>query len=335
MRSVLSGSGFPRILALGLAAVSATLLSGFSPELAKVNIGVQQSGTVQWELTAMHNLKLDEKHHLDLQVRQLADNQAGQVALQTGTVDIILSDFVWVSLQRHQGNMVTMVPHSLAVGGLMIDPASGIKSVADLKGQTIAVAGTPVDKSWVVLQAYYNKLTGGNLANDASIKFGAPPLINQLLSGGQVKAALNNWNWNVRTGLEGKQQLISVAQMLSDLGVSEQPPLLGWVFTDADAEKNKDGIKAFLDASFDTKKALLTDDKAWEGLQDVMGVKDDQKLFIAMRDAYRQGIVKSYIPTKMDAAAQSYALLAKFGGKDVVGDADTLADGTFYKGYRK
>ncbi|MDB5561823.1 MAG: sulfonate transporter substrate-bindinhypothetical proteinotein, partial [Hyphomicrobiales bacterium] len=231
--------------------------------------------------------------------------------------------------------MVTMVPHSLAVGGLMIDPASGIKSVADLKGQTIAVAGTPVDKSWVVLQAYYNKQTGGNLANDASIKFGAPPLINQLLSGGQVKVALNNWNWNVRTGLEGKQQLISVAQMLSELGVSAQPPLLGWVFTDANAEKNKDGIKAFLDASFDTKKALLTDDKVWEGLKDVMGVKDDQKLFTAMRDAYREGIVKSYIPSKMDAAAESFALLAKFGGKDVVGDANALSDGTFYKGYRK
>jgi NitT/TauT family transport system substrate-binding protein len=67
----------------------------------------------------------------------------------------------------------------------------------------------------------------------------------------------------------------------------------------------------------------------------VMGVKDDEKLFTAMRDAYRQGVVKNYVPSKMDAAAQSYALLAKFGGKDVVGDAQTLSDGTFYKGYRK
>ena len=30
-----------------------------------------------------------------------------------------------------------------------------------------------------------------------------------------------------------------------------------------------------------------------------------------------------------------YALMAKFGGKDVVGDITEIPDGTFYKGYRK
>ena len=47
--------------------------------------------------------------------------------------------------------MVTMVPHSLTVGGLIVDPAAGIASVADLKGKTIAVSGSPVDKSYVIL----------------------------------------------------------------------------------------------------------------------------------------------------------------------------------------
>jgi NitT/TauT family transport system substrate-binding protein len=301
----------------------------------KIVIGLQRTGTAQWELAAMHNLGIDARHNLEVEIRQLADNQAGQIALQAGAVDIILSDFVYVALQRSQGATLTMVPHSLAVGGLMVDPASGIKSVADLKGQTMASAGTPVDKSFVVLEAYYNKQTGGSLTNDASVKFGAPPLVNQLLTGGQVKAALNYWNWNVQSSLAGKTQLVSVQQMLKEMGISEAPPLLGWVFTDKTAADKSDALKAFLDASFETKQALLTNDDAWNGIRQLMNVKDDDKLFAAMRDGYRQGIVQGYDSSKMDAASQTFELLVKYGGKDAVGGATAIPDGTFYKGYSK
>ena len=34
-------------------------------------------------------------------------------------------------------------------------------------------------------------------------------------------------------------------------------------------------------------------------------------------------------------AGQAFALMAKYGGKDVVGDVTDLADGTFWKGYHK
>ncbi|HET8728015.1 MAG TPA: ABC transporter substrate-binding protein, partial [Alphaproteobacteria bacterium] len=208
----------------------------------QINLGLQQTGTAQWEITAMQDLGIDKKHNLEINIRPLATDQAGQVALQTGTVDVILTDFVWVSLQRHQGNMVTIVPHSLAVGGLMTDPNGKITSVEDLKGQSIAASGTPVDKSWVILQAYYGKLTGGNLADDATVKFGAPPLIAQLLNSGQAAAALNFWSWNAKEQAAGKVELISVPEMLKGLGVETTPPLLGWAFMDSTAASKPDAI---------------------------------------------------------------------------------------------
>lgn len=324
-----------RLAFLGIALVAATVLSGFSPETYKLTLALQGTGTAKWEMAAMSALGIDKKYKLDLTINDVADSPAGQVALQAKAADIVLSDFVWVNLQRHQGNMVTMVPHSLTVGGLMVDPSAGIKSIADLKGKTMAVSGSPTDKTFVILSADYAKQTGGNLSDDATIKFGAPPLVNEIFTGGQAQASLNLWNWNSRAKLAGKTQLMSVGDMLADLGVTQTPPLLGWTFFEDNANAHKDAFKAFFDASFETKQALLTDDGIWDQIRDVMNVKDNDALFKQLRDDYRAGIVQHYIASDMDAAAESFAVMAKFGGSDVVGDVTDLADGTFYKGYHK
>ena len=298
-------------------------------------LGAQESGTVQWELATIAALGLDKKHGVELEIRPLADSRAGQIALQAGAVDVILSDFVWVSLQRHQGGTVTMVPHSLAVGGLMVPAGSAIASVADLKGKTIAVAGGPVDKSWVTLQAYYNSVTGGHLVDDATANYGAPPLVNELLGNGGADAALNFWQWNARARAAGASELIPVARMLADLGVSEQPPLLGWTFTEQTVEAKHDALIGFLEASFEAKAILLQDDAAWEPLRDLMGAEGDDALFTSLRDDYRAGIVSHYDPAHTEPAQQAFALLAKFGGADLVGDSTALDPGTFWKGFSK
>jgi len=324
-----------RLVQFGLALGTAVALMGFTPELHKVTLAVQATGTVKWELAAMSALGIDEKNKLELTVYEVADSPAAQAALQAHSADIILSDFVWVSLQRHQGNMVAMVPHSLTVGGLMVDPVAGIAALDDLKGKTLAVSGSATDKSFVILSADYNKLTGGNLSNDATITFGEPSLINEMFTGGQAQAALNLWNWNAKAKIAGRTQLTSVGDMLADLGVSQTPPLLGWTFSQDFAKQHKDSLKAFLNASFETKAALLTDDTVWDKIRDVMDVGDNDALFTQLRDDYRAGIVKQYAASDMGPAAESFNVMAKFAGPAVVGDATDLADGTFYKGYRK
>lgn len=139
----------------------------------------------------MAAMKFDEKNGVKLKIRRVADSKAAQGALQAGEVDVILTDFVWTSLQRNRGADFTFAPHSLAVGGLMAMPGGKVKSVADLKGLTLAAAGGPVDKSYVMLQAYYNAKTGGDRTKDVTVNFGAPPLVNEQLSVGMADASLN------------------------------------------------------------------------------------------------------------------------------------------------
>ena len=325
-----------RVVLTGLLGAAWFATSGFSPDSKTITLALQEGGTASWEIAAMRAAGLDKFHHIKVEVRDVADSRAGQVALQAGEVDAILSDFIWVSSQRNQGADFALVPHSLAVGGLMVDPAGPVKTVADLEGKTLAVAGGPVDKSYILLQAYFNAKTGKLLPDLISAEFGAPPLVNEMLTGGQAQAALNFWHFNARAKLAGMEQIISVKEMLAELGVSRQPPMLGWVFSEKVARKKKEEVTRFLDASFATKEKLLTDDALWDTIRPGMGAAaDDDALFVALRDAYRAGIVTSYSEADIKAATEAYALIAKYGGSDVIGDKPDLAEGTFWAGYSK
>ena len=131
-----------------------------------VKVGVLKWGTANWELKTLVDKKLDSKNKYKLEVVGLGSKNASSTALQGGEVDVILSDYIWVNRQRAEGADFTFVPHSLTVGGLIVDPDSGINNVSDLKGKKIGIAGGPVDKSWVILQAYAQEKFGMNLKDE-------------------------------------------------------------------------------------------------------------------------------------------------------------------------
>jgi NitT/TauT family transport system substrate-binding protein len=327
------------VTALNITAAGAVLfgwmaLSAFSPAPKTIELGLQTTGTAAWEIAAMQAAHIDAEHGIKIEIRDVADSGAGQVALQEREVKVILSDFVWTSMQRHTGADFTFVPHSLAVGGLMVMPDGPIKSMEDLDGASIAVAGGPVDMSYVALQAFYAAETGGSLAEVIDAEFGEPHVVNELLLAGDVDAVLNDWQFNVRASVAGAVELISVADMLKDPGGERTPPMLGWVFSERWAHSHHDEITRFLDASYETKQLLLEDDAIWDSIRPVMGEDISDEVFIALRDSYRRGIVTSFDQADIDAAARSYALMARYGGVELFGDATEMAEGTFWDGFR-
>ena len=298
-----------------------------------VKVGVLKWGTANWELQTLVKKKLDQKNKYKLEVVGLGSKNASATALQGGEVDVILSDYIWVNRQRSEGANYTFVPHSLTVGGLIASPASGIQSVSDLKGKKLGIAGGPVDKSWVILQAYAKEKLDMNLKDEVEIVFAAPAVINEQMMEGKIDAVLNFWHFNARLKAAGMNEVISVKDVLSELNLNSQTPLLGWVFDKGWAEENTKAITAFLDSSFATKEILLNDLGNWEKLKKRMKAEENDILFTTLRDAYRDGIVGKFTKDHASSANKVFSVMATIGGEKLVGSAKTLDPDTFWGAY--
>ena len=102
-------------------------------------------------------LELDKKNNFKLEIIELASKNAAAVALQGGAVDLIVTDWFWVSRQRSEGRFFSFVPHSMAAGGLIAPKNSNIINDVDLKNKKIGIAGGQVDKGWLIFRAFYKK----------------------------------------------------------------------------------------------------------------------------------------------------------------------------------
>lgn len=298
-------------------------------DLPRVRVGTLQFGTVNWELAVIGD-GLDRRHGFVLEPLVLADKDAAAVAFQSGAVDLIVTDWIWVARQREAGRDVTFVPFSLTVGALMADPKSGIRTIQHLPGKRLGVAGGEDDKSWVLIQAYARK-SGIDLPRAATVNFAAPPLLNQLALRGDLDAVLNFWQFAARLSAKGFQPVVEIAKILPALGLDRPPPLLGWVFRDGWAAQTPGLANSFLDASFAAKAAMKSDDALWQKLRPQMLAEDDI-VFAALRDGYRAGIPAAPSPADATAAAAALRLMAGITPA-AVGGLKALPPGTFWPGY--
>ncbi len=300
-------------------------------DLATLRVGILQFGTVSWELEVMQRKGFAEREGIRLEIVPLALKDAANVAMQGDAVDIIVNDWIWVARQRAEGRDFTFVPYSLAVGGVMVRPDSGAHTLADLRGKRLGVAGGPLDKSWLLLRAYARRTVGEDAATLMRVDFAAPPLLNELVLRGELSAALNYWHYGARLRAAGLHELLSMEEILAGLGVRSELPLVGWVFREGWARQNAEAVSGFLRASAAAKAYMRESDEIWTQLRPMMRVEDDAG-FIALRDGFRAGIPAGTMGEAEEVARQVFEILASEGGRELVGDAKTVAEGTFWRG---
>jgi NitT/TauT family transport system substrate-binding protein len=318
------------ILRLAAVAVAPVLAGATAPARAagKVRIGVLKFGTVSWELDTIKQHGFDTANGVEMDVSYFAGEDATNVALLAGAIDMLVTDWLWVSRERAEGEDLTLAPYSTAVGAIMVREDGPIRALGDLRGKKLGVAGGPLDKSWLLIQALARRDHDLDLAAESEIVFGAPPLLSQKAMQGELDAVLNFWHFCARLEAEGFRRLLGAEDASRALGASGPVSALGYVFHETWANENREAVLGFLKASAAAKDLLAKSDEEWLRLAPL--VRAEGKELEKLRDRYREGIPRRSVADEAKDAAKLYHVLAGTGGEKLVGKAPEMMPGTYW-----
>lgn len=301
--------------------------NSFAGEKTTLRIGVQAAGSLAWELAALQD---DPQKPTDfqLEIQSVANAEAGKIALQSGAVDMIVSDWIWVSSLRATGSDFTFYPYSNTSGALVVPENSPIHTIKDLKGKRLGIAGGELDKNWLLLQALAQK---EQLDLNASVEktFGAPPLINEQIKHGHVDAVLTYWHFAARLEAQGYRQIIDGKGILTGLGIAENVPSIGYVFKQGWAEHHKSALNSFFNAAKQAKNRLCTSDADWQKIIPLTQA-EDLLTQAKLRQRYCEGGISQWGEKEQLAAARIYTMLRSLSNDRLTGQSESLRPGTFW-----
>lgn len=288
-------------------------------DAGQLRIGSLKFGSLGWLLKTVIDEGLDKEAGFELVPVDMANTGASKIALLSGEADVIVSDWPWAMRQRSEGEQIRFAPYSSALGAVMVAGDSPMKTIGDLEGKRLGVAGSALDKSWLLLQSYFKKETGKDLAQAVSPIFGAAPLITEQMRQGRIDAALNFWTFSARLKGDGYRELVALDDVLSGLGISPTPSLVGFIWNEKKTAGKEAEIAKFFTAIRKANDLLATSDEAWAKLEEVTRAQSKAE-FEALKAYYRSGIPKPWGDEQTSAAEKLFNLLVELGEK-------TLDDG--------
>jgi NitT/TauT family transport system substrate-binding protein len=292
-------------------------------------LGVLAFGTVQWVASTIQRNGLDRAHGFTLVANPLANGAGAKVALLGDAADIIVSDWLFAGTGRAQGLGLSFAAFSAATGAVVPGRDVQLHTLGDLAHRRLGVAGGPYDKSWMIVRAAAQRQQGIDLARAADVVYAAPPLLSARLEQGGLDAVLTYWNFAAALEVADLRPLITVSACAEALGLPAHPPLVGYVFKQAWAERNRPLIDGFLGASAAAEDLLARSDAAWDAIRPLMHA-DDDRLFMRLRDGFRAGIVHANPAAEAVEANRLFAILHQLGGEAATGGLDRLPDDIFW-----
>lgn len=296
-----------------------------------IRVGSLPFGTVSWEAAVIKARGLDTANGFTLDVVKLAGNDAARIAFLGAQVDTIVGDLLWAARLGNEGRAIRFFPYSTTEGSLMVPGDSPIRTLADLKGKRLGVAGGPLDKNWLLLKAQARDAAGIDLETQATLAFGAPPLLALKLEQGELDAGLLYWTYCARLEPKGFRRLIGSDDIMRAFGATGSMALIGYLL-DAETLRDKpEAVAGFARASKAAKEALANDASAWDVVRPLMAV-EDEATFLALKRDFLAGIPRRPLASERGDGEKLFAVMARLGGERLVGAGSTLPPGLYFDG---
>lgn len=299
------------VLAMGL-------LSSAFAQNRTVRVGLQAGGTFSWVIYAIERFGIDKELGITVRETTFPSKQATQIALRAGEVQVVVDDFVETIRLTQQGIPARAVyPYSLVTGGIMVNADSPIRSIADLKGKTIA-AQSLGDKSMLIFRALAVSKYGFDPQKDSKVVAADPPLMGELMRKKEIDAGLPFWHIVAREVATGQsRELISASAMLKELGASPDLPLLLIVARD---DLDNTTLRLLLRAVQMANEKMRTTDAFWtEILQRRLFSVPDASLMPAVRKRWEAGLPKKWDAGVVVSLINLVQRMVQVAGADVVG----------------
>ena len=301
---------------------------GSSVELPTIRIGVLAFGTTNWELAALGNQKLLDNARFKLEIHKLANPQAGKLALKANAVDIIVTDWLWVSSMRTRGSDYSFYPYSTASGSLLVANDSNIKTLTELRGKHLGIAGDELDRNWLLLQTLAQQQKF-DLNKDVKKSFGAPPLLSQQLLDHHIDAVLTFWHYAAQLEPQGYHALITGNEILKGLGIQVPMANIGYVFKQSWAQANKEALENFIKLTQQARNKLCDADAAWQPIVPLLKTADIA-VQAKLRQGYCDGRINEWGKPQLEAADKIFSLIRAISGNKLTGEATAIEPGTFW-----
>lgn len=287
-------------------------------EAQTVRIGLQASGTFSWVVHAMEYFGAAAEMGLAIESETYANKQATEIALRSGDVDVVVADFVGVVQMRLRNVPVRGVyPYSRATGSVVVPVGEGIQTIADLAGKTIGAASLD-DKSLLILRALSVSQYGFDPQTDSSVIAASPPLMEELLLQGELEVAIPYWHFVPRMTATGDyRDLMKVSEMLTELGLSSDLPLLVVVARDG---MDPAALRTFLRVFKTTLTRMQNDDGVWTSILDnELYSLPDPSVFPSVRRRWEAGLPEAWTQETISGLVKLTEALVEVAGAEVVG----------------
>ena len=306
---------------------------GQAADLPVIRLGSLPFGTSTWEAAVIKAKGLDTANGFTLEATKLGGNDAARIGFVGGQVDTIIGDLLWAARLSNEGQGLRFIPYSTSEGAVMVPQDSPIKSLKDLAGKKLGVAGGPLDKNWLLLKAQAKDAAGIDLERQAEIAYGAPPLITLKLEQGALDAALTYWTYCARLEPKGFRRLVRAEDIMRALGVGGDVSLIGYLFHAATVAEKPAAVAGFARASRAAKDMLASDPATWDIVRPLMDAPD-QATFEALKREFLAGTPRRPVGDESKDAAKLYAVLSRLGGERLVGTGAGLPPDFYYDGSR-